>query len=146
VSPFETLLRQHIKDARDHIKLATSRVDALEAQVNRLAESLANGGAIAAPLDRVPKLYGWSPQEEELLREQYPLVGAPGCAKLLPHRTEMAIRVHATRALKLSRQSGPGVAKANIGRVWCGQCEHRVSPFQVENCQSRFCKAKVEAA
>jgi hypothetical protein len=145
MSAVEDLLRGHLRGIREAIAESTARADALEALVNRLAEQDAPV-ITAEPLDHVRRHNGWSEEEDALLREHYPFVGAPGCTKLLPHRSALAIRVRATRSLKLARQSGPGVNKAKAACTWCDQCEHRVSAFQIATCQSPFCAVKAKAA
>lgn len=125
------LLTAHLRDLRRLIADANSRADAIERQIAKLEEQFAKGPA--EPVNR-RKEDGWSDEEDAILREHFPSIGAPGVAKLLPHRTPMAIR---TRASKKGIKRDYGT-----GRIWCQQCEQRVTGSQIEACDSTFCKAK----
>lgn len=93
----EELLRGHIRNCRQRIAEAVASVNALEKKV----EELRNWNEPPAP-SRRQYVDGWSVEEEALLREYYPSLGAKGCAEMLPHRTMGAIKTHASRNLKLT--------------------------------------------
>lgn len=136
MSALGDLLLQHLRDVRSLIAEATVRADALEVQLDRL-KNRADGPA-AYPVARV-KPDGWSAEEDAVLRENYPQIGAVGCMKLLPHRSNVAIRVRASRNL--------GVAFIPSKKpVWCQQCERRVPLCSAAKCSSPFCKARELAA
>lgn len=138
MNPIEELLRAHLKDVREQIALANARADSLEALIDRVSTQSTISASAAQPVARkMPN--GWSEQEDELLRQNYELIGAAGCMKLLPHRSNMAIRVRASRNLGL-------VCLPSAKKIWCGQCESKVTQGQAASCASRFCKAKAVAA
>jgi hypothetical protein len=136
MNALEELLRAHLRDVREKIAAANASADALERQVEKIEAQLASRASLQ-PIAR-PRLDGWSAEEDALLREHYPLVGAAGCVELLPHRTAMAIRVRASRKLKLAHLPSK--------RIWCSQCEAKVTADQAATCASQFCKAKAEVA
>lgn len=138
MSQIEDLLRAHLHGIRETIDEAVKRADALEALVGRLSMQLTDERPLASPVAR-SKLDGWSEEEDAVLRENYSLIGAAGCARLLPHRTAMAIRVRASRKLHLT--CSPAHSK-----TWCDQCQSRVNSEQIASCQSRFCAQKAAAA
>jgi len=129
MNPVEELLRGHIRDCREKIAAAVASVDALESLMKRL------DAPPPQPLPQVHKLNGWSAEEDTLLREHYAILGPAACQKLLPHRSAMAIRTHASRVLNIARLPA-------AQRLWCSQCETKVTQGQVASCPSSFCAGK----
>jgi hypothetical protein len=125
MNAMEELLRGHIRGCREAIAEASSRVDALEALAKKIRTNTLPGRT-------TEKHHGWAADENHLLQSNYSTIGAVGCAKLLPHRSYQAVRAQASR-LGLSL----------IGKIWCEQCEARVTQQQIASCQSKFCPEKV---
>lgn len=97
MNAIEELLRGHIRNCRAKIAEAVTSVNALEQQVNDLSLGKAPPLPVKRRYDN-----GWSIEEEALLRQHYPTLGAKGCAELLPFRSLGAIRTHASRNLGLT--------------------------------------------
>jgi hypothetical protein len=127
MSAMEDLLCGHIRGCREAVAEATSRIDALEALVEKLSS------APPQPLTRY-RTASWSDDEDAVLIASYEALGPKGCATLIPHRTELAIR---TRAHRL------GLAHLESAkRSWCDQCDAKVTSGQVASCKSKFCPGK----
>lgn len=139
MNPVIDLLTAHLRDLRAQIGTLNTRADSIEAQIVKLATNRPPEPAMPIKRDRAD---GWSPEEDAVIRENYPEFGAPRCAELLPCRSAMAIRVRASRVLKVKRLGGVGVRGP---RIWCDQCQRRVTGLEADACQSEFCKAS-EAA
>lgn len=128
MNAIEELLRGHIRGCREAIVEATARADALEDLCKRLFN-------VPPPHVRVVHESTWLDEEEDFLREHYPNAGPTECARMMPHRSEVAIRSHAYR-MGLSTKV----------KIWCGQCETRVASQQIASCKSKFCPEKVTRA
>lgn len=131
----ESLLRGHIRESREKIAEAASRVDALEQLVDRMIKSKP---AEPQRRDHAPQVDGWSPDEDKVVRENYELLGSRGCVELLPHRSEAAIRTHASK-LGITRMP-------SAERFFCEQCDASVNSAQIASCRSKFCKGKALVA
>lgn len=119
----EELLRGHVRGCREAGEEYARRLDALEALIDDLSKR--------PEPDLRCSAIGWSAEENELLRRNYPLHGSRLCADMLPHRTYEAVRGHIGR---LGLQRMPPAIK-----VLCDQCSERKTRGQIVSCQSKFC-------
>jgi hypothetical protein len=127
MSAMEDLLCGHIRGCREAIVEATTRIDALEALVEKLSVAPPKPGPVV-------RSNSWSGGELALLREHYPAMGAAGFAALVPHRTPLAIRAQAHRLGLIHLESAK--------RSWCDQCDAKVTSGQIASCKSKFCPGK----
>lgn len=127
-NPVEKLLRAHIRDIRIKIADLVSRVDAFEKLADTVSELPQPGRRPRGP-------DGWTSEEDQLLFEQYARTGAAELNRtLLPHRTVTALR---SRAHRLGLTTLPSAQ-----RLWCDQCQFKVTRGQIATCHSPFCEGK----
>jgi hypothetical protein len=115
-------------------------------------------GETALPDEKQHRKSGWSLAEDQVLRDHYPSGGRTACRDLLPARSDLAIRVRASklgirRVFDYTPKAKPSFAPAPKqlrapeirgdidGKVWCGQCDKRVPLPLARDCTSKFCKA-----
>lgn len=132
MSAVEDLLLAHVRDCREKIAAAVSSVDALETLAARLGNL-----AAAAPTERAYRVDDWSKEEDELIRVHYPELGS-GCHELMPHRTKTAIRTRAHRLGIITQPSSQ--------RLFCEQCQVKVTRGQIASCKSPYCDGKKQVA
>lgn len=131
-NPVFKLLRAHIRDARAAIAAAVARVDALEELTEKVRDLPEPGRRVRGP-------DGWTTEEDTLLFGHYAAMGAAELNRtLLPHRSVTALR---SRAHRLGLTTLPSAQ-----RLWCDQCQAKVTRGQIATCPSKFCTAKAAVA